>query len=77
MITELLNFMMSVISSSILFNWLSNMYYKTSISILSAELKSNVTVEVSIKIMNIFVEMRNFSLPNRKMFARLDRVELK
>ncbi|MBW9213144.1 MULTISPECIES: ORF6N domain-containing protein [Terrabacteria group] len=47
------------------------------IAMLSAVLKSDVAVEVSIKIMNSFVEMRNFLLSNREMFARLDRVELK
>ena len=44
---------------------------------ISAVLKSDVAVEVSIKIINSFVEMRNFLLSNREMFARLDRVELK
>ena len=47
------------------------------IAMLSAVLKSDVAVEVSIKIMNSFVEMRKFLLSNREMFARLDRVELK
>ena len=47
------------------------------IAMLSAVLKSDVAVEVSIKIMNSFVEMRNFFLSNREMFTRLDRVELK
>ncbi|WP_026624752.1 ORF6N domain-containing protein [Eggerthia catenaformis] len=47
------------------------------IAMLSTVLKSDVAVEVSIKIMNSFVEMRNFLLSNREMFARLDRVELK
>ncbi len=44
---------------------------------LSAVLKSDIAVEVSIKIMNSFVEMRSFLVANREMFARLDRVELK
>ena len=47
------------------------------IAMLSAVLKSDIAVEVSVKIMNSFVEMRNFLLSNREMFARLDRVELK
>lgn len=47
------------------------------IAMLSAVLKSNVAVEVSIKIMNSFVEMRRFLLSNKEMFARLDRMELK
>ena len=44
---------------------------------LSAVLKSDIAVEVSIKNMNSFVEMRSFLVANREMFARLDRVELK
>ncbi len=47
------------------------------IAMLSAVLKSDVAVDVSIKIMNSFVEMRKFLLSNKEMFARLDRVELK
>lgn len=47
------------------------------IAMLSTVLKSDIAVEVSIKIMDAFVEMRNFLLSNREMFARLDRVELK
>ena len=47
------------------------------IAMLSAVLKSDIAVEVSIKIMNSFVEMRNFLLSNREMFARLDRLELR
>lgn len=44
---------------------------------LSTVLKSDIAVDVSIKIIDAFVEMRNFLLSNREMFARLDRVELK
>ena len=47
------------------------------IAMLSAVLKSDIAVEVSVKIMNSFVEMRRFLLSNKEMFARLDRVELK
>jgi hypothetical protein len=47
------------------------------IAMLSAVLKSDIAVEVSIKIMNSFVKMRKFLLSNKEMFARLDRVELK
>ena len=47
------------------------------IAMLSAVLKSDVAVDVSIKIMNSFVEMRKFLLSNKEMFARIDRVELK
>jgi len=47
------------------------------IAMLSAVLKSDIAVEVSVKIMNNFVEIRNFLLFNREMFACLGRVELK
>ena len=47
------------------------------IAMLSAVLKSDIAVDVSIKIMDTFVKMRNFLLSNREMFARLDRIELK
>lgn len=47
------------------------------IAMLSAVLKSDIAVEVSIKIMNSFVEMRKFLLSNKEMFARSDKVELK
>lgn len=42
-----------------------------------AMLKSDVAVEVSIKIMNSFVEMRRFLISNQELFSRLDRMELK
>ena len=47
------------------------------IAMLSAVLKSDIAVDVSIKIMDTFVRMRNFFVSNEDMFARLDRVELK
>lgn len=47
------------------------------IAMLSAVLRSDVAVEVSIKIMNTFVEMRRFLMSNKDLFSRLDRVELK
>ena len=47
------------------------------IAMLSAVLKSETAVEVSIKIMNSFVEMRKFLLSNQELFSRLDKVELR
>lgn len=44
---------------------------------LSAVLKSDIAVEVGIKIINSFVEMRKFLLSNQELFARLDKLELK
>ena len=47
------------------------------IAMLSAVLRSDVAVKVSVKIMNTFVEMRRFLISNGAIFERLDRVELK
>jgi len=47
------------------------------IAMLSAVLRSGVAIQVSIKIMNAFVEMRRFLISNAGIFERLDRVELK
>ena len=47
------------------------------IAMLSAVIKSDVAVEISIKFINSFVEMRIFLISNKEMFARLDRIELK
>ena len=57
--------------------YMPHVFTEQGIAMLSAVLKSDVAVEVSIKIMNSFVEMRRFLLSNQEMFARLDRVELK
>jgi len=45
------------------------------ISMLSAVLRSETAVKVSIKIINAFVEMRRFIQNNAQVFARLDSVE--
>ncbi len=47
------------------------------IAMLSAVLKSDIAVDVSIKIMDSFVEMRKFLISNQELFSRLDRMELK
>lgn len=47
------------------------------IAMLSAVLRSDVAVNVSIQIMDAFVEMRRFLISNAAVFERLDRVELK
>ncbi|MGB4614208.1 MAG: ORF6N domain-containing protein [Erysipelotrichaceae bacterium] len=57
----------------------SNPYVFTEqgIAMLSAILRSNVAIQVSIKIMNTFVKMRKFLVSNQELFSRLDRLELK
>lgn len=57
--------------------YLPYVFTEQGIAMLSAVLKSDIAVEVSIKIMNSFVKMRKFLLSNQEMFARLERVELK
>jgi hypothetical protein len=47
------------------------------IAMLSAVLKSNIAVEVSIKIMDSFVAMRKFLISTHELFSRLDRLEVK
>jgi len=47
------------------------------VSMLSAVLSSERAIQVSINIMNAFVEMRQFMLSNAQIFQRLDNVELK
>lgn len=44
---------------------------------LSAVLRSNTAVKVSIQIMNAFVAMRRFLMTNAQLFQRLDILELK
>jgi len=47
------------------------------IAMLSAILRSEVAVKVSIEIMNIFVEMRRMLISNAALFHRLDKIEIK
>jgi len=47
------------------------------ISMLSAVLRSDTAIEVSIRIMDAFVEMRKFIAVNAGIFQRLDKVEQK
>jgi hypothetical protein len=44
---------------------------------LSAVLKSNKAVEISIKIIKAFISMRKFLIQNKEVFFRLDNVERK
>lgn len=47
------------------------------IAMLSAVLRSEVAVKVSIEIMNAFVEMRRMILNNASLFHRLNKIEIK
>ncbi len=47
------------------------------ISMLSAVLRSDLAIEISIKIMDTFVEMRKFLTNNQELFSRISKIELK
>ncbi len=47
------------------------------IAMLSAVLRSDIAIKVSIEIMNAFVEMRKILVDNAALFHRLDKIELK
>lgn len=52
-------------------------YTEQGIAMLSAVLHSNTAIQVSVNIMNAFVEMRRFIASNASMFQRITDVELK
>ncbi len=56
---------------------LSFVFTEQGVSMLSAVLRSETAVKVSILIMDAFVEMRKFIATNAGVFQRLDKVELK
>jgi len=47
------------------------------VAMLSAVLKSNIAVEISVKIMSAFISMRKFIQSNAQVFGRLENVEVK
>lgn len=56
---------------------LSFVFTEQGVSMLSAVLRSETAVKVSILVMDAFVEMRKFIATNAGVFQRLDKVELK
>ncbi len=55
--------------------YLPYVFTEQGVSMLSAVLRSETAIRVSIKIINAFVDMRRFIQNNAQMFARLDSVE--
>lgn len=47
------------------------------VAMLSAVLKSDIAVKISIKIINAFIEMRRFIQSNAQLFSRIDILELR
>ena len=57
--------------------YLPYVFSEQGIAMLSAVLRSDIAVKVSIEIMNAFVEMRKILVNNAALFHRLDKIELK
>lgn len=57
--------------------YLPYVFTEQGVAMLSAVLRSEVAVKVSIEIMNAFVEMRKLLMGNAVLFSRLDKIELK
>ena len=57
--------------------YLPFVFTEQGVAMLSGVLKSAVAIQVSIEIMNAFVEMRKMLISNASLFHRLDKIELK
>jgi len=57
--------------------YLPNAFTEQGVAMLSAVLKSETAVKISIRVMEAFVNMRRFLLSNSRVFERLDSLELK
>jgi len=71
-----------LISQFVISSWGGNRklpyaFTEQGVAMLSAVLRSETAVEVSIKIMDTFVEMRKFISKNAEVFMRLDNIEIK
>ena len=57
--------------------YLPYVFTEQGISMLSSVLKSDIAVEVSIKIIDTFVNLRKFLMSNASIFQRIDNIEYK
>ncbi|EHO06982.1 hypothetical protein HMPREF9714_02833 [Myroides odoratimimus CCUG 12901] len=57
--------------------YLAHMFTEQGVAMLSAVLRSEIAVKVSIEIMNAFVEMRKILIRNAALLSRVDKIELK
>ncbi|MBZ4192063.1 ORF6N domain-containing protein [Niabella beijingensis] len=57
--------------------YLAHVFTEQGVAMLSAVLRSDIAVKVSIEIMNAFVEMRRLLMGNAVLFSRMDKIELK
>ncbi len=79
---EFENLRSQIVTSSVLSDYGGRRYRpyvftEQGVAMLSAVLRSDVAVEMSIEIIDAFVHMRRFLEGNQELFARISRVELK
>ncbi|MGJ1484218.1 ORF6N domain-containing protein [Sphingobacterium multivorum] len=77
---DAINLRSQIVTSSLNYGgrrYLPYVFTEQGIAMLSAILRSEVAVKVSIEIMNAFVEMRRMLISNASLFHRLDKIELK
>ena len=77
---DTINLRSQIVTSSLNYGgrrYLPYVFSEQGIAMLSAILRSEVAVKVSIEIMNAFVEMRKILISNASLFHRLDKIELK
>ncbi|MGQ2985048.1 ORF6N domain-containing protein [Flavobacterium sp.] len=77
---DAINLRSQIVTSSLNYGgrrYLPYAFSEQGIAMLSAILRSDIAVTVSIAIMNAFVEMRKMLISNSALFQRLDKMELK
>lgn len=57
--------------------YLPYVFTEQGVAMLSAVLRSEIAIKVSIEIMNAFVEMRKLIVGNAALFSRMDKIELR
>lgn len=77
---DTINLRSQIVTSSLNYGgrrYLPYAFTEQGIAMLSAILRSDIAIKVSIEIMNAFVEMRKMLVNNASLFHRLDNIELK
>jgi hypothetical protein len=77
---DAINLRSQIVTSSLNYGgrrYLPYVFSEQGIAMLSAILRSEIAVKVSIEIMNAFVEMRRILISNSALFHRLDKIELR
>lgn len=77
---DAINLRSQIVTSSLNYGgrrYLPYVFTEQGIAMLASVLRSEIAVQVSIEIMNAFVEMRKILISNASLFHRLDNIELK